>query len=245
MSELYDRIGDGYAAQRKPDPRILAAISSQLNGVSTLLNVGAGAGSYEPENLDVIAVEPSGRMISQRQDRSSVVQARAEALPFSDYSFDAATAVLTLQHWHNLGKGLEECVRVIRKRLVILTWDPESDSFWLQEDYFPGLLTLDRKIFPKMDQIRKWIGNISVHPLPIPADCADGFLGAYWRRPAAYIEQMVRTGISSFSRIADINSGISRLHRDIASGAWKQKYGYLLDVDELDVGYRLVVSEVL
>ena len=244
MSELYDQIGDGYTALRRPDPRIHAVISGQLQGVSTLLNVGAGNGSYEPEKLPVITIEPSARMISQRQDRSQVVQARAEALPFSDNSFDAATAVLTIHHWHNIEKGLEECIRVIRKRLVILTWDPESDGFWLQQDYFSGLLDLDRSTFPELDQLRKWVGNISVHLLPIPADCTDGFQGAYWPRPGAYIEQKVRTGMSSFLRPTEVERGLDRLRVDITSGKWKEKYGHLLEVDELDICYLLVVSEV-
>ena len=243
MSELYDQIGHDYAAQRRPDLRIQAAIENQLQGVSTLLNIGAGTGSYEPENLSVTAAEPSAKMIFQRRDRSNVVQARAEALPFSDNSFDAATAFLTVHHWHDIEKGLEECARAIRKRLVILTCDPESEGFWLSQDYFPGLLDLDQKIFPEMDQLRKWMGNISIHPLPIPADCTDGFLGAYWRRPGAYIEEKVRAGMSSFSRIAEVDRGLDRLRGDIASGVWMQKYGHLLKVDDLDIGYRLVVWE--
>lgn len=243
QSDLYDQIGDGYATQRRSDPRIQDFLHSQLQGISTLLNVGAGHGSYEPDNLSVVAVEPSTKMISQRRNRSNVVQARAEALPFSDNSFEAATAILTIQHWHDKRKGLEECARVVQKRLVILTWDPDADSFWLQQDYFPELLATDRTIFPSMEALRKVLGNMSVCPLPIPADCTDGFLGAFWRRPDAYLEPEVRNGISSFSRIGGVAPGLKRLSTDLASGRWHQKYGHLLTADDLDVGYRLVMSE--
>lgn len=243
MSELYDQIGNAYATQRRPEPRISTRIRHQLQGVSSLLNVGAGSGSYEPDDLPVVAVEPSAQMISQRRDRSNVVQARAEALPFSDGTFDAAMAVLTIHHWQDKKKGLEECARATRKRLVILTWDPESDGFWLVQEYFPELLAFDRSVFPSMGEVRNALGHISVQPLPIAADCIDGFLGAYWRRPRAYLETTVRSGMSSFSRIAEVESRLEELRKDLTSGAWERKHRQLLAADALDIGYRLVTAE--
>jgi len=167
MNELYDRIGYGYTTQRRSDPRIFREIRGLLEGMSSLLDVGAGSGSYEPDDLAVIAVEPSLQMILQHPHRSNVLQAKAEALPFSDGSFDATMALLTIHHWNDQKKGLEECVRVTRSRVVILTWDPTSDGFWLVQDYFPELLALDRSIFPGLEDIRNVLGQLSIQPLPI------------------------------------------------------------------------------
>lgn len=215
-----------------------------LRGMSSLLNVGAGSGSYEPENLAVTAVEPSLQMILQHPRRSEVVQARAETLPFSDKSFDATMAILTIHHWDDWKRGLEECIRVTRRRMVILTWDPASDGFWLVQDYFPELLDLDRGIFPEMDDIKNVLGQLSIQPLPIPADCIDGFLGAYWRRPYSYLDAGIRSGISSFSRITEVEPRLEELRKDLASGAWERKNPQLLNEDALDIGYRLVTAEI-
>ena len=243
MTELYDQIVHGYAVQRRPEPQISTLIKDQLQGVSSVLNVGAGYGSYEPAHLPVVAAEPAAKMISQRSTPSDVVQARAEALPFADGSFDAVMAVLTLHHWQDKTKGLKECVRVARKRIVLFTWDPASDGFWLVQEYLPVLLAYDRSIFPGMEFIREAIDRTTVHPLPIPADCRDGFLGAYWRRPEAYLDPDVRRSISSFSRITGRDSGLEKLRGDLASGDWRRKYGHLLAIDALDIGYRLVIGE--
>ncbi len=244
MSELYDHIGYGYVTQRRPDPRIYSRIRQLLRGISSLLNVGAGSGSYEPNDLSIIAAEPSTQMISQRPDLSNVVQAKAEALPFKDGSFDATMAILTIHHWRDKKKGLEECARVTRTRMVILTWDPTSDGFWLVQDYFPDLLALDRTMFPSLADIKNVLGHLSVERLFIPADCVDGFLGAYWRQPHAYLDAMVRSSMSSFSRIADIDSRIESLRKDLASGAWERKHKSLFTTDALDIGYRLISVEL-
>lgn len=244
MTEPYDQLGLGYADWRQPDPRIAVSIGGQLRGASSLLNVGAGTGAYEPADLVVVAVEPSAQMISQRRNRSNVVQARAESLPFRDKVVDAAMAVLTIHHWRDQKKGLEECARVARKRLVILTWDPGSDGFWLGQEYFPELLAFDRSIFPSMESIRQVLGPIVVRPLPIPADCVDGFLGAYWRRPHAYLDATVRSSMSSFSRIQNVESRVQELRRDLESGAWRQRHRDLLSAETFDIGYRLVTAEL-
>ena len=244
MSELYDQLGHGYEAQRRPDPRISVLISHQLEGHASVVNVGAGTGSYEPTDLPVVAVEPSRRMIWQRRNRSNVVQAKAEALPFSDRAFDAAMAILTIHHWNDKKMGLEECARTTRKRLVIFTWDPASEGFWLVREYFPELLAFDRKVFPSMEDLRTVLGRISVQTVPVPADCIDGFLGAYWRRPYAYLDAAVRSGMSSFARISEVESRIEELRKDLALGVWERSHRHLLGADTLDIGYRLVTVEL-
>ncbi|MBI3896915.1 MAG: class I SAM-dependent methyltransferase [Gammaproteobacteria bacterium] len=240
MKELYDQIGRGYTSRRQQEPRIFAHIRQQLDGASAVLNVGAGVGAYEPTDLPVVAVEPSAQMISQRRQCSNIVQAKAEALPFVDSAFDSTMAVLTLHHWQDKKKGLTECARTARKQIVIFTWDPESNGFWLVQDYFPELLSFDRAIFPTVAEIERQLGRITVQPVPIPADCVDGFLGAYWCRPQAYLDRGIRSGMSSFSRIPDVETRIDELSKDLASGGWERKHRHLLNVDALDVGYRLI-----
>jgi SAM-dependent methyltransferase len=244
MTELYDLIGCSYAAWRQPDPRIARCIRAELGDTLSVLNVGAGAGSYEPPDLPVIAVEPSWQMISQRSNCSNVVQARAERLPFMDQSFGAAMAVLTIHHWTDRKLGLEECARVARKRVVILTWDPASEGFWLVQDYFPEMLELDRPIFPTIGELGAMLGRISVQTIPIPEDCMDGFLGAYWRRPNAYLDASVRAGMSPFSRVSDVESRIAQLRNDLASGVWERRHRTLLGAHSLDIGYRLITAEL-
>ncbi len=244
MSELYDLLGHSYAVQRQADPRISVAIRHQLQGRTYIVNVGAGTGSYEPIDLPVVAVEPSSQMILQRRNRSNVVQAKAEALPFVDGAFDAAMAILTVHHWNDKERGLKECARAARNRLVIFTWDPASEGFWLVQDYFPELLVLDRRIFPSMEYLRSMLGRISVQTVAVPADCIDGFLGAYWRRPRAYLDPVVRSGMSSFARISEVESRIELLRKDLASGAWERSHRHLLVADTLDIGYRLVTVEL-
>ncbi|HEY7653764.1 MAG TPA: methyltransferase domain-containing protein [Methylomirabilota bacterium] len=241
---LYDTIGVGYNAHRRPDPRIGAAIAHALGSAASVVNVGAGAGSYEPTDRPVVAVKPSAAMIRQRRPASApVVQASATDLPFRDGAFDAALAVLTVHHWPDRGRGLAELGRVARKRVVILTWDPESSGFWLVERYFPTLVAMDRQIFPPLEELRRILGPIETHPLPIPHDCVDGFLGAYWRRPHAYLDAAVRGAISSFSKIGDVDTGLARLRKDLEDGTWTRQHGALLTRAELDLGYRLVVAQ--
>lgn len=246
QSHLYDRIGRGYTTHRRPDPRIAAAIADALGPTRSVLNVGAGAGSYEPADRRVVAVEPSTEMIRQRPPGGApVVQASATALPFRDGVFDATLAVLTVHHWPDRPRGLAELRRVARDRVVILTWEPDAaPPFWLV-DYFPGLAALDRPIFEPLDALRRLLGPIEVRPVPIPHDCVDGFLGAYWRRPEAYLDAGVRGAISSFTKLADVEPGLARLRRDLADGAWQRRHADLLTRPHLDLGYRLVIAPPL
>jgi SAM-dependent methyltransferase len=240
--QLYDSIGIDYGNYRRPDPRLAHAIRLALGDAPSVLNVGAGAGSYEPADRRVVAVEPSLAMIRQRPAGSApVVQASATDLPFRDAAFAATLAVLTVHHWPNRLHGLAELARVARQRIAIVTWDPESAGFWLVDDYFLAL-EVDRRIFPSLDEFRQIFGQVDVHPLLIPHDCSDGFLGAYWRRPHAYLDPGVRGAISTFSKIGEVEVGLARLRRDLEDGSWERRHGHLLARSELDLGYRLVVA---
>ena len=240
----YDTIGKDYSRKRQADPRIATAVARAIDGCASLLNVGAGTGSYEPPSRNVIAVELSTTMIRQRShDSAPAVQARAELLPFRDRSFDAVLAVLTLHHWDDQDAGIAECSRVARDRVVVLTIDPEVfGQFWLFE-YLPQLRALDRHLFPNISHFAQAFESIEIIPVPIPADCRDGFLGAYWRRPTAYHDPLVRQCISSFAKLStiDIDTGLARLKNDVESGAWASRYASSVDRDALDLGYRLLV----
>jgi SAM-dependent methyltransferase len=243
MTQFYDKIGVDYGNYRRPDPRIATAIIRALGEVETVVNVGAGTGSYEPADRSVVAVEPSLAMIRQRRAGSApIVQASATHLPFRDAAFAAALAVLTVHHWPDRARGLTELVRVAQHRVVIVTWDPAATGFWLVEDYFPTIVEIDRQSFPSMEEFRRALGDVEVRPVLVPHDCADGFLGAYWRRPYAYLDPGVRSAISTFSKVGDVESGLARLRCDLEDGTWERRYGHLLSQSELDLGYRLVIA---
>ena len=242
MRTSYDTIGVDYSVLRKPDPRIGRMIEGALGQADTVLNVGAGAGSYEPAGRQVTAVEPSLEMIRQRPaSMASIVQGLAENLPFKDDAFDASMAVLTVHHWTDPAQGLAEMRRVTRGRTVILTYDPSFRGFWLA-DYMPELVALDEARMPRMADYEAWLGPVEICSVPIPHDCRDGFLCAYWRRPAAYLDARLRAAISSFWMISDVIPALSRLERDLESGAWAERYSGLLNLDECDCGYRLVAT---
>jgi SAM-dependent methyltransferase len=243
MTQLYDEIGVGYRNARRPDPRIASAIRRALGEAESVVNVGAGAGSYEPPDRFVIAVEPSMTMILQRRPGSApAIQASATRLPFRDASFAAALAILTVHHWPDRARGLDELARVAADRVAILTWDPAASGFWLVEDYFPELVEIDRRIFPSLEELRRALGRIEVSTVPIPHDCVDGFLGAYWRRPHAYLDADIRRAISTFSKIRAPEPGLARLRCDLEDGTWNRRHRDLLSRPEIDLGYPLVVS---
>lgn len=243
MSAAYDRIGLDYAALRRPDPRIAAVIGAALGPARSVLNVGAGAGSYEPADREVTAIEPSLAMIRQRPAGAApVIEGRAERLPFADNSFDASMAVLTVHHWSDQAEGLREMRRVTRGPVVVLTYDPAFRGFWLA-DYIPALVALDEAQMPPLADYEKWLGPVEIAPVPIPHDCRDGFLAAYWRRPRAYLDPRVRAAMSSFWKLGDVSAALGRLARDLDSGDWARLHAGLLERDQCDCGYRLVVTK--
>ncbi|GAA4049072.1 class I SAM-dependent methyltransferase [Parerythrobacter jejuensis] len=245
MSALYDTIGIDYANLRKPDPRIAAQVDAALGDARTLLNVGAGAGSYEPRGRELTALEPSREMIAQRPEGSApVVQGTAEHLPFADDSFEAVMAILTIHHWTDKARGLAEMRRVARDRVVLLTYDPAFRGQW-QTEYWPALIGLDEGIMPPMEFFEQHLGPVDITPVLVPHDCSDGFLYAYWRRPEAYLDARIRKGSSSFWVIEGLEDGVQRLEADLASGKWAQHNAGLLKAESADMGYRLVIAEGL
>lgn len=243
---LYDQIGRQYSTTRSADPRIAAAIDAALGHARSVLNVGAGTGSYEPINRFVIAVEPAQRMIAQRRrEAAPVVQASSEALPFRDRSFDAALAVLTVHHWANWRIGIQE-MRRVAGRIVIFTFEPgDVGRFWLTDAYFPEITELDRGRCPSIREVVNAVGRCTVERVPIPHDCSDGFLAAYWRRPEAYLDPAVRASISGLAMLGDdvIARGVKRLQADLDSGVWEERFGHVRTLESLDVCYRLLVAD--
>jgi SAM-dependent methyltransferase len=245
-STRYDRIGRSYAQTRRTEPRVKAQIDAALGDAATLVNVGAGTGSYEPTDRAVVAVEPSPTMIGQRPPGSApVVRAYAEALPFPDATFDAALAIFTVHHWRDAKGGLRELGRVAHRQ-VILSYDAVVElNFWLVEDYFPEIAVLDNENRDyTSDAIARVIDVQRVDPVLVPADCVDGFMACYWSRPEAYVDPVVQAGISGLARLepAVRERGTERLRADLASGAWDERHGHLRSLAELDVGYRLITA---
>jgi SAM-dependent methyltransferase len=241
MGAKYDTIGSNYAELRKPDPQIARIIERALGPAQTVLNVGAGTGSYEPAGRAVTAVEPSGEMIRKRGPAAAkAIQANADDLPFADKSFDASMAILTIHHWPDKEAGLREMRRVTRGPIVLLTFDP-SHRPWLT-DYVPELAALDETQMPILSDYERWLGPVQITPVLVPHDCSDGFLYAYWRRPAAYLDPYKRSGSSSFWAVRNAEAGLQKLKQDLETGAWERRYAELLALDEYDAGYRLLVT---
>ena len=241
--KIYDKIGQTYTSERLPDSRIEDKIHNKLLGIDSVLNIGAGTGSYEPKEKFVIGVDPSFSMLKNRSpSAASCALGGAEALPFKNSTFEGAMAVLTIHHWSDWRVGIQEALRICRCRLVILTWDPDHAGFWLTQDYLKEIRALDSAKFPTMASLRSVHGNISIEPVLIPWDCKDGFMGAYWRRPDAYLDESKRKSISSLA-LNSCAAGLERLKTELSNGEWERKYGFLRSKTELDIGYRLVVLE--
>ncbi len=249
--ELYDSIGQTYASARATDPRIAAAVWSALGDARTVLNVGAGTGHYEPTDREVVALEPSEVMIAQRPANSApVVRGRAEALPFDDDSFDAVMAVLSDHHWTDRPRGLAELSRVARHRIVLFNADPaQALRFWFTTEYLPEFLELIPAAYRVPgaweNVFRDALGSVVFTPVPIPHDCADGFYGAYWRRPEAYLDPRVRAGTSVFTQVSSgaVDRALAALSADLETGRWQERHRELLTMDELHLGYYLITAE--
>ena len=241
--QLYDTIGATYTVTRRTEPRIAAQVWAALGDARTVLNVGAGTGSYEPPDRDVTAVEPSAVMRAQRPpDAAPCVAAVAESLPFEDQSFDTAMALATIDHWQDPIAGLREMRRVAR-RVVVFTHDAsDPNRFWLNRDYLPEHNDL-WACRPSLTELARAIGA-RMEPVLIPWDCADGFYEAYWRRPEAYLDENVRRGISVWARAGpDVEQrAVRSLRDDLASGRWAERNRDLLDLEAAELDSRLVIT---
>ncbi|MEM7127981.1 MAG: class I SAM-dependent methyltransferase [Chloroflexota bacterium] len=245
MNPIYDDIGSNYSVTRCTEPKIAKQLYSELQDAVRIINIGAGTGSYEPANVELVAVEPSSKMISQRKsDSHRVEQAFAETLPFEDNSFSHAMTVLSMHHWENRALAFSEINRVTREKFVAITWDPDSDPFWLTRDYFPEIHEMDKRIFPDLSELNEHFDDVKMRPLQVPSDCQDGFFAAFWKRPEAYLSRTVRQSMSPFSKIKDLSEGLQKLEDDLASGAWANKNHTILGSSSLDVGYRLISAKV-
>jgi SAM-dependent methyltransferase len=243
----YDVPGIEYASYRQTDPHIFAHILTALGDAQTVLNVGAGAGSYEPTDRYVVAVEPSGAMRSQRQSKNKVpaVIAYADNLPFDDNAFDASTAFVTVHLCPDMDKGLKELKRVTKNKVIIMTFDPEAlDEFW-NAKYFPEVIEVEKKRYPTIDFIKTALGgHCEVQKIPIPLNCIDGFQEAFYGRPEAFLNKQVRQSQSAWGFIAPAleEKYVKDFAEELASGEWDRKYGHYRTQESFTCALRLIVA---
>jgi SAM-dependent methyltransferase len=245
QARLYDRIGTTYTVTRRTEPRIAARIWDALGDARTVLNVGAGTGSYEPPDRRVLAVEPSALMRAQRRpDAAPCLGGAAEHLPFADHSFDAAMAVCTVHHWQDPVAGLREMRRVARRVVVFLFDTSDPGQFWLTRDYLPEFADLrGSRVLASLPGLAGAIGG-RIEPVPVPWDCADGFFEAYWRRPEAYLDEGVRRGTSVWDAVGpDAEArAVRSLRADLASGRWADRNRDIVGLDSAVLGARLLIA---
>ena len=248
MTEMYDWIGRGYARTRREDSRLARRIHRALGNSHTVVNVGAGTGSYEPRDRFVIAIEPSDVMAGQRPpELPPAIRASAGALPLRDQSVDGAMAIRTLHHWDREQEaGVRELRRVARGPIVILTYDPEiSGQMWLMAEYLPEVAALDRQIFPSVETLSSWLGGATrVETVEIPSDTPDWTLGSFWAHPERVLDAAARNATSGFARMPrDVVERVTdSVRRDLESGAWDRRHGHLRDLPAFDVGLRLITN---
>jgi SAM-dependent methyltransferase len=244
----YDAIGVDYARLRREDPAILALIHAALGDARSVVNVGAGAGSYEPRDRYVIAVEPSAVMARQRgPERPPAIRANAGELPLFDRSVDAAMSILSLHHWDDAReRGVRELRRVARGPVVLLTFDARVwAELWLVAEYLPELGELERAIFPQPDQLADWLGgDVTITPVPLSRDTPDWMLGSYWAHPERVLDPRARAATSGFARMPEavVQRVVSAIASDLANGNWERRHGELRSLREFDVGLRLIVA---
>jgi SAM-dependent methyltransferase len=242
----YGQIGGRYARFRQPDPRIAQQLHAALGSARTVLNVGAGAGSYEPTDRLVTAVEPSATMRAQRPGgRPVAIDARAEALPFGDSTFDAAMTTFSVHQWSDVGRGLGELRRVARGPVAVLTGDPRRlDRFWLQQ-YAPEVIEVEARRYPPLDVLAEGLGaTVVTAVVPVPLDCRDGFNEAYYGRPDALLDPRARQACSAWSFVdqAVHRRFADRLRGDLESGEWDRRYGHLRTQATFEGSLVLMVS---
>jgi SAM-dependent methyltransferase len=249
VTARYDRIGAGYSRTRREDPRLRERIHAALGGARTVLNVGAGAGSYEPRDRHVIAIEPSDVMAAQRPlELAPALRMGAGELPLRDASVEAAMSVLSLHHWDEAQElGVREMRRVTRGPVVIVTYDPQvSGRMWLMTDYLPEVAELDRRIFPAPELVGEWLGGATrIEELPIARDTADWSLGSFWAHPERVLDAEARNATSGFARMpgAVVQRVVAAVAADLEDGTWDARHGHLRELAEYDVGMRLVVGQ--
>jgi SAM-dependent methyltransferase len=241
----YDTIGHGYADRRQPDPRLAERIWAAIGDARSIVNVGAGTGSYEDGSGDrpLIAVDPSHVMLRQRPTRAApAIAAAAEHLPFASRTFDVALGILTAHHWSDLQQGLAELRRVSRRQVVLTIDTDVHDAMWLCREYVPAIVGLSDGA--PLNTIVNALDAHTVDILPIPADCRDGFLMAYWNRPELYLDPIAQSNTSAFALLSReaIAPGLARLKSDLADGTWHHRHGDLLHQTEFDAGLRLVIA---
>jgi len=238
---LYERIGHGYAQQRRPDARIAARITAALAGASTVLNVGAGTGSYEPTGA--VALEPSPTMVAQRTSLNPCVRGVAGALPFRSSSFDAALAIMTVHHWPDPVAGLRELQRVARRQVVVTFDWAVHDAMWWVSEYLADVAR-DWQHNTGPEEIVDILGGGTIEVVEVPWDTTDGLLVAHWRRPERYLDPAVRASASgtALAEPAIVDAAVERLRADLDSGAWHERHADLLERGTLDVGLRIVTN---
>ena len=244
----YDSIGQGYARTRREEPRFVALINAALGGARTVVNVGAGAGSYEPRDRHVVAIEPSDVMAAQRpRELAPALRAQAHELPLRDGAVDAAMAILSLHHWdEQQERGVRELRRVANGPVVIFTCDRDvSSAMWLMADYLPEVVALDRRTFPTMAMLSAWLGGTTrVEVVPVPRDTCDWTLMSFWAHPERVLDAAARAATSGFARMAPevVERVVAAVRQDLADGTWDARHGDLRRLDEFDAGLRLVVN---
>lgn len=244
----YEHIGHGYANRRREDPLLKHLIQDALNDVNSIVNVGAGAGSYEPVDRDVLAVEPSAVMVAQRPPGSApAIRAVADRLPLADDSVDAAMTILSLHHWHPYQQaGVMEMRRVARHKVIIVTVDPDvSGRMWLMADYLREVADLDHRIFPTPSTIAGWLGKAAdIRIVPISRDTPDGTLMSFWAHPERVLDAEARNVTSGFARqpAQVIERVVNAVSRDLDNGDWDRRHGHLRELKEFDAGLRLIVA---
>jgi SAM-dependent methyltransferase len=244
----YDELGANYPDFRRADPRIEARVWEALGDARSVVNVGAGTGSYEPRDREVIAIEPSLLMIAKRPEEAApALQGAAEALPLGDGSVDAAMATLTIHHWNDLGKGIAEMCRVARKRIVLLTIDAlKNAEIWTLAEYFPEAMALEEDAMPAISSLQASLPGATVETVPMPSRCRDEFTSALWDRPELFLEPAALRASSLWHRLDRevIERGQKRLRADLESGRWDEAHGHLRTLPELDIGLRLITAEL-
>ena len=244
----YDELGLNYSDFRRADPRIEARVWVALGDAGSVVNVGAGTGSYEPRDREVIAVEPSPLMIAKRPaEAAPAIEGVAEALPLGDDSVDAAMATLTIHHWSDLEAGLGEMRRVARKRIVLLTIDATKNAeIWTLAEYFPEAMRAEEEKMPAMRELETLLPDAEIEAVPMPSRCRDEFTSALWDRPEMFLDPAVLRGSSLWHSLPPeaIERGQQRLRADLESGRWDERHGHLRTLPELDIGLRIVREEL-